>query len=65
MHKAVELGYVNALEELLDTLRRKRRRDYLIAAGGGRMLDMIREDPAHWAVLIQQLRRLGKSAWER
>ena len=32
------LDYVDALEELLESLRRKSKRDYRVASGGGRML---------------------------
>ena len=42
------LGYVDALEELLETLRRKPGRDYRIASGGGRMRVTMDRYEADW-----------------
>ncbi len=44
-------GYVDALEELLETLRRKDGRDYRIASGGGRMLVTMDRYRADWSVV--------------
>jgi 2,3-bisphosphoglycerate-independent phosphoglycerate mutase len=44
-------GYVDALEELLETLRRKPGRDYRIASGGGRMLVTMDRYQADWSVV--------------
>jgi 2,3-bisphosphoglycerate-independent phosphoglycerate mutase len=45
------LGYVDALEELLETLRRRGRRDYRIASGGGRMLVTMDRYEADWRIV--------------
>jgi 2,3-bisphosphoglycerate-independent phosphoglycerate mutase len=45
------LGYVDALEELLETLRRKPGRDYRIASGGGRMLVTMDRYGADWGIV--------------
>ncbi len=45
------LGYVGALEELLETLRRKGDRDYRIASGGGRMLVTMDRYQADWQIV--------------
>jgi len=45
------LGYVDPLEELLETLRRKGGRDYRIASGGGRMLVTMDRYEADWNVV--------------
>jgi 2,3-bisphosphoglycerate-independent phosphoglycerate mutase len=44
-------GYVDALEELLETLRRKPDRDYRIASGGGRMLVTMDRYEADWRIV--------------
>ena len=43
-------GYVDALEEFLETLRRKGR-DYRVASGGGRMLVTMDRYGANWSVV--------------
>ncbi|HKA15974.1 MAG TPA: 2,3-bisphosphoglycerate-independent phosphoglycerate mutase [Myxococcota bacterium] len=45
------LGYVDALEELLETLRRRGDRDYQIASGGGRMLVTMDRYQADWKIV--------------
>src|SRR5262245_40020072 len=45
------IGYVDALEELLETLRRRGRRDYRIASGGGRMLVTMDRYQADWRIV--------------
>ena len=45
------LGYVDALEELLATLRRRGDRDYRIASGGGRMLVTMDRYEADWRIV--------------
>jgi 2,3-bisphosphoglycerate-independent phosphoglycerate mutase len=45
------LGYVDALEELLETLRRRGDRDYRIASGGGRMLVTMDRYQADWRIV--------------
>jgi 2,3-bisphosphoglycerate-independent phosphoglycerate mutase len=45
------LGYIDALEELLETLRRKPGRDYRIASGGGRMLVSMDRYGADWGMV--------------
>ncbi|MEM7409476.1 MAG: 2,3-bisphosphoglycerate-independent phosphoglycerate mutase [Myxococcota bacterium] len=45
------LGYLDALEELLETLRRKPNRDYRIASGGGRMLVTMDRYGADWRIV--------------
>ncbi len=45
------LGYVDALEELLETLSGKPRRDYRIASGGGRMTTTMDRYEADWAMV--------------
>jgi 2,3-bisphosphoglycerate-independent phosphoglycerate mutase len=45
------LGYIDALEELLETLRRKGGRDYRIASGGGRMVVTMDRYRADWSVV--------------
>ncbi len=44
------LGYVDALEEFLETLRR-RGRDYRVASGGGRMLVTMDRYEADWSIV--------------
>jgi len=44
-------GYVDALEELLETLRRKPGRDYRIASGGGRMVVTMDRYQADWRIV--------------
>ncbi len=44
-------GYVDALEELLETLRRHPHRDYRIASGGGRMLVTMDRYQADWRIV--------------
>src|SRR5688572_13682808 len=44
-------GYVDALEELLETLRRRGNRDYRIASGGGRMLVTMDRYQADWRIV--------------
>jgi 2,3-bisphosphoglycerate-independent phosphoglycerate mutase len=44
-------GYVDALEELLETFRRKPGRDYRIASGGGRMLVTMDRYEADWSIV--------------
>ncbi len=45
------LDYVDALEELLETLNRKAERDYRIASGGGRMLVTMDRYEADWSIV--------------
>jgi 2,3-bisphosphoglycerate-independent phosphoglycerate mutase len=45
------LDYVDALEELLETLRRKGKRDYRVASGGGRMLVTMDRYEADWGMV--------------
>ena len=45
------LHYVDALEELLETLNRKARRDYRIASGGGRMRITMDRYQADWSMV--------------
>ena len=45
------LGFLDALEELLETLSRKPRRDYRIASGGGRMRVTMDRYEADWSVV--------------
>ncbi len=45
------LDYVDALEELLETLNRKEGRDYRIASGGGRMLVTMDRYEADWSIV--------------
>ena len=45
------LDYVDALEELLETLRRQPDRDYRVASGGGRMLITMDRYGADWAMV--------------
>jgi len=45
------LDYVDALEELLETLNRKPRRDYCIASGGGRMIITMDRYQADWSMV--------------
>ncbi len=45
------LDYVDALEELLETLNRKSDRDYRIASGGGRMVVTMDRYEANWSVV--------------
>ncbi len=45
------LDYVDALEELLETIGRKADRDYRIASGGGRMLVTMDRYEANWSVV--------------
>ena len=45
------LDYVDALEELLETLNRKPDRDYRIASGGGRMLVTMDRYEADWSIV--------------
>lgn len=45
------LDYVDALEELLETISGKPRRDYLIASGGGRMTTTMDRYEADWAMV--------------
>jgi 2,3-bisphosphoglycerate-independent phosphoglycerate mutase len=45
------LDYVDALEELLETFRRKGNRDYRIASGGGRMLVTMDRYEADWSIV--------------
>jgi 2,3-bisphosphoglycerate-independent phosphoglycerate mutase len=45
------LGYVDALEELLETLRRKGDRDYRVASGGGRMVVTMDRYGADWSIV--------------
>ena len=45
------LGYVDALEELLESLRQQKKRDYRIASGGGRMLITMDRYQADWAMV--------------
>jgi 2,3-bisphosphoglycerate-independent phosphoglycerate mutase len=45
------LGYVDALEELLETFRRKPGRDYRVASGGGRMLVTMDRYEADWSIV--------------
>ena len=45
------LDYVEALEELLETIRRSPNRDYRIASGGGRMLVTMDRYEAEWGMV--------------
>jgi 2,3-bisphosphoglycerate-independent phosphoglycerate mutase len=45
------LGYIDALEELLESLRRKPGRDYRIASGGGRMKLSMDRYGAEWGMV--------------
>ncbi len=45
------LDYVDALEELLETISGKPRRDYRIASGGGRMTTTMDRYEADWAIV--------------
>jgi len=45
------LDYVDALEELLETISRQPRRDYRIASGGGRMTTTMDRYGADWAMV--------------
>jgi len=45
------LGYLDALEELLETLSQKPRRDYRIASGGGRMQVTMDRYEADWSMV--------------
>ncbi len=45
------LDYVGALEELLEQISRKDRRDYRIASGGGRMIITMDRYEAEWAMV--------------
>ena len=45
------LGYVDALEELLETISGKPRRDYRIASGGGRMTTTMDRYEADWEMV--------------
>jgi 2,3-bisphosphoglycerate-independent phosphoglycerate mutase len=45
------LGYVDALEELLEAIRQKADRDYRIASGGGRMWITMDRYEADWAMV--------------
>jgi len=45
------LDYVDALEELLETISRNPRRDYAIASGGGRMTTTMDRYGADWAMV--------------
>jgi 2,3-bisphosphoglycerate-independent phosphoglycerate mutase len=45
------LDYVDALEELLETISRKPERDYRIASGGGRMLVTMDRYQADWRIV--------------
>jgi 2,3-bisphosphoglycerate-independent phosphoglycerate mutase len=45
------LDYVDALEELLETISAKPRRDYRIASGGGRMTTTMDRYQADWAMV--------------
>ncbi|MFK7895938.1 MAG: 2,3-bisphosphoglycerate-independent phosphoglycerate mutase [Myxococcota bacterium] len=45
------LGYVDALEELLETISGKPNRDYRIASGGGRMTTTMDRYEADWAMV--------------
>lgn len=47
------LDYVDALEELLETLRRNPDRDYRIASGGGRMLITMDRYEAEWEMVAR------------
>lgn len=47
------LGYVDALEELLETLGRKPGRDYRIASGGGRMVTTMDRYRADWEIVAR------------
>ena len=49
--KASALDYVDALEELLETLNRNTDRDYRIASGGGRMLVTMDRYEADWSIV--------------
>ncbi|MBW2241845.1 MAG: 2,3-bisphosphoglycerate-independent phosphoglycerate mutase [Deltaproteobacteria bacterium] len=49
--KTSALDYVDALEELLETLNRKADRDYRIASGGGRMLVTMDRYEADWSMV--------------
>jgi 2,3-bisphosphoglycerate-independent phosphoglycerate mutase len=45
------LGYVDALEELLETISRKQQRDYRIGSGGGRMKVTMDRYGADWGMV--------------
>jgi len=45
------LDYVDALEELLETISRRPKRDYQIASGGGRMTTTMDRYAADWAMV--------------
>ena len=45
------LDYVDALEELLETINRKEGRDYRIASGGGRMIVTMDRYEAEWGMV--------------
>ncbi len=45
------LGYVDALEELLETISRKSDRDYRVASGGGRMNVTMDRYEADWSIV--------------
>ena len=45
------LDYLDALEELLESLRRKGKRDYCVASGGGRMLVTMDRYEADWGIV--------------
>ncbi len=49
--KTSALDYIDALEELLETLNRKADRDYRIASGGGRMLVTMDRYEADWSIV--------------
>jgi len=49
--KTSALDYVDALEELLETISGKPRRDYRIASGGGRMTTTMDRYAADWAMV--------------
>ncbi|MCP3984955.1 MAG: 2,3-bisphosphoglycerate-independent phosphoglycerate mutase [bacterium] len=49
--KSSALDYVDALEELLETLNRKTDRDYRIASGGGRMIVTMDRYEADWSMV--------------
>ncbi|HKX45611.1 MAG TPA: 2,3-bisphosphoglycerate-independent phosphoglycerate mutase, partial [Planctomycetota bacterium] len=47
------LDYVDALEELLETLRRNPERDYRVASGGGRMVITMDRYQADWEMVAR------------
>jgi 2,3-bisphosphoglycerate-independent phosphoglycerate mutase len=51
--KTSALDYVDALEELLETLRRKSDRDYRVASGGGRMVITMDRYEADWGMVAR------------